>query len=456
MPKGLDYAKIVPFMVLGMKSQIFVALLVFCHLSGGTAAAQFDANGWEWLRSVQLHQDVPEGPAAVPLESSVIEECLPDMRDIRLVTDAGAPVPFCIVPGTAEEDVDDSVPANSYRVLAKTGKWTDIWVDKSSKSLTRGVLIHTSSKSFVRKVEIRGSDSPPESYVIRLDGLIADIRAPLPIRCLGVFHPLNNFRYLHIRIMDEDHPPIQVSGIYCYPEAPSSPLRKPLSARIIENRRGASGHTIVGDLGESRFPLRTIVLACPLKKFSKRATLFVSSSALDGPWEKVFEGVIFRLRKDDSQTENLTIQVKPQPHRYFKLVASGGEGDPFVVDSVKVVGSARLLAFHHRPGTGYRLYYGNPKAEVIRLSADPSQLELTQIADSAWKADIGPPQKPPPRVRPPGHTPALEASPSPLRKGIGIAMLLIGLLLLFTIMLRSRSTRRRDAAQAPRIVRTRL
>lgn len=444
-------------MVLRIEKQLFVvALLVLCHFLGGTAVAQFDGTDWKWLRSVQLHQDVPEGPAAVPLESSVIEQCLPDLRDIRLVTDAGSPVPFSIVPGTTEEEVDDSVPANSYKILAKTGKWTDIWIDKSSKSLTRGVLIHTSSKDFVRKVEIRGSDSPPESYVIRLDGLIADTRAPLPIHCLAVFHPLNNFRYLHIRILDEDRPPIQVSGIYCYPEAPDSPLRRPMSVRIIENRRGASGHTIVGDLGESRFPLTKIVLASPLKKFAKTMTLFVSSTALDGPWERVFEGVIFRLRKEESQTENLTIQVKPQPHRYFKLVASDGEDDPFVVESIEVVGTTTLLAFYHRPGTGYRLYYGNPKAEVIRLSAGLPKLELTPIADSAWKADISPPQKPPPPVRPPGYTPAHQASPSPFRKGIGIVMLLIGLLLLFTIMLRSRSTRRRNAAHAPRIMRTRL
>lgn len=439
-------------------SRLPYALAALLAVLCGTAEAQFDPTGWMWFTSVELSKNTPDGPAGIPLESGVIEKCRPDLRDIRLVTDTGSLVPFSITAAKDGREKSDPAPANVYRIQSKPDKWTDIWVDKSVKSLNRGVLIKTASKDFVRKVEIRGSDSTNESYVIRLDGLIADTHAALPIHHLAVFYPVNNFRYLHVRIMDENSPPLKLEGISCYPPASQPALSRPLAIRLLENHRDPSGKTttVVGDLGESRLPLGELVVVSRMKEFAKSVTLSVSSTAADQSWEKVFEGVIFRLRKGDALAENLRIQVSPQPHRYFKLEASGGKQDAFVVDEVRAVGSTRLLVFNHHPGRGYRLYYGNPKADTPSLVGAPSQFDPISVAENAWRAVIGLPQQPvaPPKSRA-APTRLKEPSPSLLRKGIGVSMLLVGLVLLFTLMLRSRSTRRREASRLPRIMNTR-
>ncbi len=120
---------------------------------------------------------------------------------------------------TEEPDGEDGppFPAQVFRVTKRPGKFTEIWIDKKAKVLTRSVIIQTSSKDFARKVELRGSDNARDTYVIRVDGLIADLGKPEPFQTLDIEHPLNNFQYLQLRILDDDQPPLKIDNVLCCP-----------------------------------------------------------------------------------------------------------------------------------------------------------------------------------------------------------------------------------------------
>ena len=196
----------------------------------------------------------PDGPAGIPLDSELIEKCRPDMADLRLVSPDGSLVPFNIMEGMVGDDVEP-FPAKVFRMGRKQGKWTDIWIDKQAKILTQGVLIQTSSKDFVRKVEIRGSDNAKETYVVMMDGLIADMAGPAPVRSLNVLYHVNNFQYVHIRIIDDDKPPLKVEGVLCYPPPADTSLssadrpsdqRKPSGPfRRLDNNRSRPGRKTI-------------------------------------------------------------------------------------------------------------------------------------------------------------------------------------------------------------------
>ena len=143
--------------------------------------AGFDPTGWKLVRDVEVPERYANSLVGIALESDVLEHCRPDRGDLRIVSSDGAVVPITITPVTDGGD-QALIPTRVYRVGRKAGKWTDIWVDKSAKVLTRGIAILTGSSEFIRPVEIRGADNSQQAYVIRVDGLIVDRKQPPPVQ----------------------------------------------------------------------------------------------------------------------------------------------------------------------------------------------------------------------------------------------------------------------------------
>ncbi|MBI4962629.1 MAG: DUF3999 family protein [Desulfomonile tiedjei] len=418
--------------------------LVLALLFAGAAAADFDSGEWKRFREVRIPPHFPDGLAGISLDSELIEKSRRDMADLRLVSSNHAVVPFTIVEGTAGDD-GEAFPAKVFRMARKQGKWTDIWIDKQAKILTQGVLIQTPSKDFVRKVEIRGSDNTKESYVVQMDGLVADLAGPVPVRSLNVFYHLNNFQYVHIRIIDDDKPPLKVDGILCYPPPADSNLSWPLDVRIRENRSDpATGSTtIVADLGEKRFPTALVRLSSPTNEFTKKVLVYGASSSSPESWKRIFEGTMFRLRREEAVKESLEARFSPQTYRYLKLELSGGTRGAVSVDKLRATAAVRMAVFKHQRGQDYRLFFDNPKAGAASGGLDAPSINVNEVAAASSEISLGQEQKnivsPSPPQRP--EMPR-KADASSLQKILGVTMLLAGLLLLFIIMLKVRWSKR--------------
>jgi len=435
-----------------------VSLVAEVALTAATAIVQFDSRGWTRFRDISIPDHVPDGLVGIALESNVVENCRPDLADVRIVASKGNVVP-AIMTGTVDDSDSEAFLIPTFRTSRRAGKWTDIWIDKTAKVLSRGVMIKTSSQDFVRRVEVRGSDNNRESYVIRMDGLIADIASPVPLRTLDISFPNNNFQYILLRILDQEKPPLKMDGVLCYPPSASDALYRDLSARVIENRAipSAGSTLLVADLGEKRFPLTRLAITTPVPEFVKKATVLAAASLNSESWIPISEGVVFRLRREDAVKEKLTAQVKPLPFRYIKVELSGGNGGPIPVESLQAWGTFRMAVFDHRRGESYRLYYDNPRAAAPVTDATRSSINVNQLAAASSEMTLGPEQK---TVVTPSHA---EGPEKPEKKGtpgvwtaVGLAMVLLGLLLLFLIMLRIRSSRRAYRGRNSRVVRGRL
>lgn len=434
--------------------RLLVLLAILECLPVCPACAEFDSKGWKHYRDILLPQHLPQGPIGIALESDILERCRPDLSDIRVVTAGGSVVPTTVA-GASSAPESETFPVRTFRVVEKPGKYTEIVVDKTAKVVSRGILIKTSSKDFVRTVEVRGSHSNGESYVVRMDGLIADIRSPLPVRQLSVFYPLNNFRYLYVRILSENKPPLKIEGIECFPPQLGNPLSKPLPTRTIENRTDpANGVTVaVIDLGEHRLPPTSLSISTGAREFIKTAVLYGAASQRSESWEKIQEGVMFRIRRNDAVTERLTAAVAPNPFRFIKLELSGGSRGAVTLDKIQPTGATRLVVFDKLPGEAYKLYYDKPAAKAPAPErARPASLDIPSLARLSSEIKLGPEQKNviPPKSALPVAKPVTEAAtPSSFGKWLGIAMLLMGLLLLFSIMLRALSIRRSSRRRRP-------
>lgn len=446
--------------VLQEARRILVLLMMPAILFVCPVSAEFDSTGWKRYRDIRIPKHLLQGLVGIALESDVLEHCRPDLGDLRVVSGAGSVVATTMTEASAPPE-PETFPVRTFRVVEKPGKYTEIVIDKTAKVISSGIRIKTRSKDFVRTVEVLGSQSSGESYVIRRDGLIADMSSPLPVRQLSIFHPLNNFRYLFVRILSENQPLLKIDGIECFPAQSTEPLSKPLPAKIVENRTDPStGMTVVVvDLGKHRFPPTSLSIGTSNREFIKKAVIYGAVSETTEEWAKVWEGVLFRIRRNEAMTERLTAKMDPYPTRLVKLELSGGSRGAVTVEKILPVGTMRLVVFAKGPEDGYKLYYDNPEAKSPAPGAGGlSSASLQSAVRVSSEVELSAEHK---NVRPPKPVPIAQKPvaepPSSFGKWLGIAMLLMGLLLLFSLMLRAlsarRTTRRRSS---PPTINTRI
>jgi len=315
-----------------------------------------------------ISDTVEAGLVALPLHAEVLERCRDDLKDIIIVTSDGTRVPRSVTPVLLPRRPRE-VPVEITRVNIVPGSWTDIVIDKSSKIPTTGIRFDIDARNFVRRMEIRGWDEDPETYVVRLDGLIADVTAPLPIKMVDVLHPSNTFRYLNVRIYEDGQGPLKIDRIICLGDNTDQGFLRKLPTRILENEYGVSkGKSLaVFDLGEKRFPLVALTMLTGSTEFAKKATLYGTSQIENATWTTIHDAIFFRIRRGISYGEHVTANVPPQLFRYFKLELAG-DGPEVPIERIHCVGQAPLVVFQHNRGTKYDLYYGNP--ESIESSDD--------------------------------------------------------------------------------------
>jgi hypothetical protein len=425
-------------------SQFFL-VLVLVAATCLSAHAKSELSRWKFCRTIQIPADTPAGLVGLPLGSETVRKCRPDLADIRVVTSDQVEVPIFIRRAVGVER-PVGLPVRVFRIAKRPGRWTDIWIDKTAKVVSNSVVIETTSKNFLRRVEIRGSDNARDSFVIRVDGLIADIESDVPLRSLEIRHPLNNFQYVHVRIIDEGRPPLKIRGAKCYPYRDSTGSRVPLEARIIENRSNPNSKTttIIADLGPHRFPVTSLAVAGSTPRFVSNVTIFGSDSSDLGSWKEIFEGTFFRIQKGSSIKERLNALFSPSYYRYLKVELSGEDEAPIAVDSLDVAGACDTVCFKYVPTRRYRLFYANPQASHSPSLRAPMPSALLSTSGLSSKISLGQEEKVVvPKVKRESER-APEAAHSGFGKVAGVVFVLMGLLLLFGIMLKSRSKRKMD------------
>ncbi|MGO9567723.1 MAG: DUF3999 family protein [Desulfomonilaceae bacterium] len=432
-----------------------IAIVLVVLLPWGSVFAEFSSRDWKRFRNIQVPADLADGPAGFVLESGVIDKCRPDVGDLRIVDSNGMPALVAITDPAADDEARP-FPAQIFRVAKTAGKWTDIAIDKTGKILTSGLVIGTRSKNFIRKVEIRGSDNVRDAYVIRMDGLIADAGGAIPLSSLKLNHPLNNFQYIYLRILDGDQPPLKIDSIQCCPPDPETPLARSLDVRILENRQDeASGSTrIIADLGEKRLPLTHVAVSTPTKEFVKGIRIHGASSPSPDSWKEICEDTVFRLHKEDAVNEHLKVRMNPQSFRYI-LIELYGRRPSVAVEKIAATATMRLAIFEYRRGLDYKLFYDNPAAEAVKTGSAAVLSNLRRIVSASSDIRLGEEQQNV-VVQAAKLEPQVETRTGPtFWRFAGVAVLAVGLLLMFSLMLRARSLRKSVRGRNSRVISTR-
>lgn len=433
-----------------------IILLGLSVLPATGIAAAFDDRAWRFSRAIRPSQGAGEGYVALSLDSNIIDKCRADLADLRVVSSTGLEVP-CLVVEAGDTDAPGPFPVKVFRI-SRGEQCTDIWIDKTAKTITRGIMLETSSRDFMRKVELRGSDNAREEYVIRMNGLILNSKGPPPISSLSVMHPLNGHQYIHIKVLDQEEPPLKITGVQCYPPLPAKTQAPAINMTISENRVDRVRHSteLVAEMTDTTFPVHGIAIATSAKEFRKKVVISASNVLSPNEWEKVHEDVLFKVQKELAVAEKLETTFPARALRSLKVELSGGTPEPVPVDGIVAKLTIKALVFRQGLGETYRLYYGNSDALPSPGLPEAKATDLTGLLVGSASVTVGEETK---VVRPverePRQPPPPEKQRTSYRSLAGAALLIGGVLLLLLIgAMRKRSWSRGTPLRGSRLVRT--
>jgi hypothetical protein len=188
----------------------------------------------------------------------------------------------------------------------------------------------------------------------------------------------------------------------------------------------------------------------------KKVRLLGGAGTAPESWQQFHEGTVFRLQRLGSTKEHLEVRFDPQTYRYLSVEISGA-GPPVPIKSLEVDRVPRLALFEFRPDLTYRLFYDNPQARPVTRPDNLAQsLNVSRALAVSGEITLGEEQKPAPPPRPKTMAPHKDARLPLFWKIAGMSVLLLGLLLLFSLMLRARSQRREQRRRGPRLMDTRI
>jgi hypothetical protein len=409
------------------------------------SAANRDFSDWKFFREIRLPAHFSGESVAVPLDSAVLEKCLPDLSDLLVLDASGEALPIALWGHEGGGD-PEPISLKITKVFTKPGKFTEVFFDKSGKIVASALILETSAAGFSRKVELRGSDNGKDWFVIRRDALLLDRPGPVPVRALRIDHPASNFQYLHLKVDDQGHEPLDVTGAFCAPPSFGPGRRERLNATVVERHAGSKPGAVVMvmDLGEHRRPARAVRMKTPTTQFVKKAVVSCASSASSETWKVVWEGVFYRIQSDDAFSECVEARFAPQIARYLKLdLFNDRDTEAVVIEDMEAYGGPIFVSAKLNGRTPRGLLYGGPHAPAdLRWNEGASEHIMAASVGVSLGNETG--YKAPRRAKP-ERTEESSSSRGPIEKIaqiLGVVMLSAALLFMFRAMLKRRRRKR--------------
>jgi len=419
---------------LRFKLPAVLALATLLLLAAPIASADFSVQLWQFFKPVPVSDVLLETSLVeVVPDTDVFANAAPTLSDLRVVEENNQQeVPYILLVERGEQR-RASVSVTMQDLGTVPGQDTSFVLDLNQQGTLHNELeIGTSSENFQRDIVVEGSEDGENWRVLDESGQIFDFTITergFTTRDTRVKYPSSTARYLRVRIIDGELPPLDVQGAVVFfaqqiqPRQTEYPIN--ISERVEDTTRRST--QLVLDLGNQGFPTNSLSLTIPQENFYRRVRL-------EGSYDNQFWALL-------RQSENLYVFNTPKfvgrqlsigypesRHRYFRLTIFNEDDAPLTVTSVEAGGFLRKLIFPAEPGGSYRLYYGNSDAGApsYELKHIFPYLVTEDLPVAGLGAHTGNPQFTGPTVPP---KPFTDRYPWLLPTVVVIAALLIGVFL---------------------------
>ena len=396
--------------------------------------ADFSEASWRSFKAVTLPPGLPPG-SLVDLEPDleVFAQADPSLRDLRVVEiETQREVPYKLLVERGEQR-RVSLPVTILDLRQVPGQHTSFVADLGQTGILHNELeIRTSSQNFQRTVLVEGSPDGEAWAILEADAQIFDFTIQernFNAADTRLQYPASTARYLRIRIINGDEPPLEVQGASAFFSQKLEPRETELPAAPAgrEENPEQQRSRLLFDLGTQGFLSNRLSIAIPQDNFYRRVSL---EGSHDGQtWSLIQRSEdIYSFDTPKFVGSKLDVHYPESGFRFFRLTIFNEDNPPLDVGSATAFGILRKLVFAVEPQHTYRLYYGND-------SARPPSYELERIfpylvTENLPQAGLGPhsanpnfaePQKP--------SEPFTERYPWLLPTIVAVAALFIGIFL---------------------------
>jgi len=409
--------------------------------SGGLLApsvtADFAGESWRFFKPLLLPAEITqESLAEVVPDTDIFAHARQGLSDLRVIeSDSGREVPYKLIVDR-EERRRSSFGGTMRDLGILPGQYTSFVVDLGQEGVLHNELeVRTASQNFQRRVTVEGSKDGEVWAVLQDDAQIFDFtitKRSFTARDTRVHYPSATSRYLRVRIIDEDEPPLAVVGSLVFFQQELSPRETETSAAILERMEdSAKRRTLLSlDLGSQGIPIHRLSISTGQDNFYRQVSL---EGSTDGKtWNGVMSsGTLYSYNTPKFVGSKLGIAFRESTFRYYRLTIINEDNPVLPVDNARAYGFLRKLIFSVAPGETYSLYYGNedaraPSYELERIFPYLVTENLPQARLGAHAANplfLETPEPPEP-IRP-----FTERYPWLLATAVALASLLVGLFL---------------------------
>jgi hypothetical protein len=341
---------------------------------------------WRFARPIELPAVLKQGSAAYrspiivrfALPGELYGKARPDLADLRVIDATGVQQPFAVdqVAARTESMRRDAtlseegfVPGHYSQAVADVGVGGDM----------HDVLtIETDADQFSTWVEVAASDDERTWRIVRQRAPIFRFRSDGFDGSLDVRFDRTRSRWLRIRVLDPAKA-FPISGCSVADVVEAAPEFVTVAAGLRPDPRAPLKQTRLSvDLGDANVPVSEVRFDVADATFHRAVEVLASADGTD--WTDVYDCEIYR---DDLGGSSLSFGFPEGRGRYWRLVIFNRDDAPLQGLRAALQATPRYISFRAKPGTHYRVIFGN-----LRAAAPEYDFAASTSADERARAKV--------------------------------------------------------------------
>ena len=401
-------------------------LAVACLLIAWTACqADFNPKRWEFYRDLSNETGKRAEYGIAVLDRAIYGGSAPNLADLRVIGRGNREISYKTIEDRGSTETTNYQP----RMLNKSdvkGRFNSLvlYLGKPAAVHNR-VELHTSSKNFMYRVQVEGSEDGLRWATLRNDGYIFNFFRQYEASHTKVTYPDSYYPYIRVKVWHLNQPPINIQSATISREKKIQPVEELLaeSKHTVQNTAEKSTDIILDEKCAS-LPGEKIVILSPDVNYSRQVV--IAGSVNRKTWTEIGWGQIFKYNTPEIKAAESRIECSTEGYRYVRVRIRNYDDRPIRVSSVQLRGFRRRV-FFLASAEGLRLYYGNSYAQTPVYDIEETFKYLRP--ERALPFGLGPVQKNPMFSRPFATGPWLERNPWALWAVLLAAVVLLGALI---------------------------
>lgn len=379
---------------------------------------------WRFSRPIIVPRGVERRLVRATLPLEVVGRAQPSFDDLRIIDGRGTEVPYILHARVGSRTVQWRATELSETGFV-AGEYTQAVADcGTSAPLHNSVEIEIGQSDFFTWVEVAASDDREVWRVVRERAPLFRFEKEKLEGSRTVSYPDTRARWLRLRLSGDEQ--LTVRSVRVAEEVIEEAELATLPARPRLDPDSPVGESVWEvDLAHANVPVSAV--RCETERLEFHRPVRISTSRDGENWSRVTQGEIYRYAglvaedSEDSDRQQLWVRFDEARGRHWRIAVVDRNDSPIDDLSCELFWVPRRVVFRPESGNGYRLLYGNHRAD--HPTYELARLTVREEREQAFPVDLGVPSANEGYVSP---DPWSERHPGLLWTALGIAIVLLG------------------------------